>query len=168
MAVAFAAAGVAWLTWLAGSPPWIALMLALSFGLYGLIRKTVAVDSLTGLGAETLLLAPLALVWLVYEAFAGGSSWGRVGATVDVLLVASGVVTAVPLVLFAYGARRIPYSTIGLIQYLGPTLQLMLGIFFFGETFPRARAAGFALIWTALAIYAADGLVRSLRRPAAG
>jgi chloramphenicol-sensitive protein RarD len=159
-AVAIAGVGVVYLTWLAGAPPWVALVLALSFGSYGLIRKTVAVDALVGLGAETLLIAPLGLVYIVVCELTGQSAL-REGPVVCVLLVLGGIITAVPLALFAHGARRVRYSTVGLVQYIGPTIQLLLGVFVFREPFTPATALGYFAIWAALAIYAADGLLRA-------
>jgi chloramphenicol-sensitive protein RarD len=162
-AVALAAAGVVYLTITAGHPPWIALTLALSFGLYGLVRKTAQVDALPGLAVETALLAPLAIGYLVWCELAGIGVLGDAGTSVDLLLVASGAVTAIPLFLFAYGARRLPYSTVGVLQYIAPSLQLACGVFVFGEPFGGTRAIGFALIWAALLIYGADGLWRAGR-----
>lgn len=166
LAVAFAFAGVSWLTIQTGSLPWTSLALALSFGLYGLIRKTVKVDAIAGLGAETLLIAPFAAVYLLWLQLHGDGAFGHTTLLIDVMLFAGGLVTAVPLALFAFGARLIPYSTIGLIQYIGPTLQLLLGVFLYHEPFTQARAIGFALIWMALVIYAGDGIIRARRRPA--
>jgi len=163
VAIALAAAGVAYLTVFAGRPPWIALVLAASFGTYGLIRKVVNVESVPGLAAETLLLAPFALGFLLWIEAQGSGSFGHVGAGVNALLVGSGLVTALPLALFAYGARLIPYSTIGVVQYIGPTLQLLIGVLVFHEPFSRNRAVGFVMIWTALAIYAVDGMWRRRR-----
>ncbi|MDP3857174.1 MAG: EamA family transporter RarD [Stagnimonas sp.] len=163
LAVGIAALGVLWLTINVGRPPWIALALALSFGGYGLIRKKVAVDSVAGLGVETLLIAPLMLAWLLWCAQAGTLSFGQHGRLLDGLLIASGAVTAVPLVLFAYGVRRIPLSTVGLLQYLGPSLQLITGIFVFHESFTQTQLIGFGLIWSALAVYAGEGFWRSWR-----
>lgn len=162
-AVAIAAAGVAWLTWSAGHPPWISLILAFSFGLYGFVRKLVKVESLAGFGAETLLLLPIGLGYLVWCEIAGVGAVLNAGLGMNVLLALGGPLTAIPLVLFAFGARRIPYSTVGLLQYIGPTIQLLLAVLVFGEPFGGARALGFALIWTALAIYAAEGVWRSRR-----
>ncbi|MDB5985628.1 MAG: EamA family transporter RarD [Nevskia sp.] len=162
-AVALAAAGVIYLTWLSGAPPWIALSLAITFSCYGLIRKMVAVDAITGLGAETLLIAPLGLAYLLWLEAQGSGQFGHAGRYIDSLLFLGGLVTAVPLALFAFGARLIPYSTIGLIQYIGPTLQLLLGVFLFREPFTGARAIGFGLIWAALVVYAAEGLIRARR-----
>jgi chloramphenicol-sensitive protein RarD len=160
-AVGLAAAGVAYLTWSAGHPPWISLILAFTFGLYGFVRKVIQVDALAGFGAETLLLLPLGVGYLIWCETAGIASFGHTDLTTNVLLVLGGPVTAVPLVLFAFGARRIPYSTVGLLQYIGPTLQLLLGVFAFHEPFGSARMIGFSLIWSGLAIYAIDGVWRS-------
>jgi len=168
VAIALAAAGVAYLTVFAGRPPWIALVLAASFGTYGLIRKVVNVESVPGLAAETLLLAPFALGFLLWIEAQGSGSFGHVGAGVNALLVGSGLVTALPLALFAYGARLIPYSTIGVVQYIGPTLQLLIGVLVFHEPFSRNRAVGFVMIWTALAIYAVDGMWRRRRGAVSG
>jgi chloramphenicol-sensitive protein RarD len=159
-AVAIAGAGVLYLAIALERPPWIALALAASFGLYGLIRKVVPVDSVPGLATETLLVAPFAAVYLVWCQAQGSGALFHSSTTVDVLLLLSGVVTATPLALFAYGARRIPLSLVGLVQYIGPTLQFLIGVYVFGEAFPPARAVGFAMIWSALVIYAADGLWR--------
>lgn len=159
-AVGLAAVGVLYLTLLAGTPPWIALVLAFSFGTYGLIRKTVSVDALAGLATETILIAPFGAVYIAVMIAEGRSALCLDAPLVDALLLGGGPVTAIPLVLFALGARRVPYSTVGLLQYLGPTLQLLLGVFVFGETFGPGRAVGFVFIWTALAVYAADGLRR--------
>ena len=160
-AVALATIGVVYLTLVAGRPPWIALTLAFSFGMYGLIRKVTAVDAVPGLAAETLLLVPAALAFLLAVEANGTGAFGHAGFTVNSLLLGSGLVTALPLALFAYGARRIPYSTVGIVQYIGPTIQFLIGVFLYHEPFSRSRAVGFALIWVALAIYAADGLWRS-------
>ena len=164
-AVAFAALGVLWLTVLAGRLPWIALSLAVSFSLYGLIRKTVAVEAITGLATETLLIAPIAGAYLLWIEATGSGAVGNSSALIVALLIAGGLVTAVPLSLFSFGARLIPDSTVGLIQYLSPTMLLGLSLFVFHEPFSSARATGFALIWAGLALYAGDGLLRTQRRP---
>jgi chloramphenicol-sensitive protein RarD len=163
LAVTLAAIGVAYLTVITGRPPWIALALAASFGLYGLIRKVVAVESVPGLATETLLLAPFAVALLLWAEANGSGALGRSTPAVTALLLGSGLATALPLTLFAFGARLIPLSTLGLVQYVGPTLQFLIGVLVFHEPFPRARAVGFVLIWAALAVYAADGLWRSRR-----
>ena len=165
IAVACAAAGVAWLTWSAGSPPWIALGLAGSFALYGLVRKLVPVDAVAGLGVESLFMFLPALAYVLWaEAGHGGGFIGGWSLGTQLLLVFSGVVSAVPLVAFAYGVRRIPLSVVGLLQYIGPTLQLLLGVWFFREPFTAVHALGFGAIWLGLAIFAGEGLWRS-RRP---
>jgi chloramphenicol-sensitive protein RarD len=163
LAVAVAAAGVAWLTLQVGHLPWIALALALSFGLYGLIRKVAVVESIPALGLESSILFLPALLYLLVAERSGNGVFGHADAVTDSLLVCSGVITAVPLVLFAYGAQRIPLSLVGILQYIGPTLQLLCGVLLYHEPFTRVQAIGFGCIWLALGIYAADGLVR-LRR----
>lgn len=162
-AVLVAAAGVVYLSVQTGAPPWIALTLAVSFGCYGLIRKIAVIDSIPALGLESSILFVPAVAYLAWAQFTGVAGFGAHGAFVDVLLIASGFVTAVPLVLFAYGAQRIPYSLVGILQYIGPTLQLACGVFLYDEPFTRTQALGFGCIWFALAIYAGDGLVRMRR-----
>jgi len=160
-AVALAAAGVLWLTVLAGKPPWIALVLALSFGLYGLLRKTASLGALEGLALETMLLAPVVVPLLAWWTLRGSGVMAQGDASLNALLVLGGPLTALPLLLFAAGARRLPLATIGLLQYLSPTIQLGLGVWVFNEPFDRARLLGFALIWSALALYSLDGWYRS-------
>jgi chloramphenicol-sensitive protein RarD len=157
-AVALAAVGVTYLSVVSGGLPWIALALAFTFAGYGLIRKVVQVEALPGLATETLLLMPFAIGYLIWCEVAGSGAFAHAGREIDVLLIGSGPLTAVTLFLFAYGARRIPYSTTGLLQYIAPTLQLACGVLAFHEPFAGRRVAGFALIWAALLIYAADGL----------
>ena len=160
-AVALAAAGVLWLTWLNGRLPWIALVLAISFGLYGLMRKTSPLGALEGLALETLLLAPLVLPLLVWWTLSGQGAMARGDMTLNAWLLFGGPLTAMALVWFAAGARRLPLATVGLLQYLSPTLQLALGVWVFHEPFDRARLVGFAFIWAALAVYSLDGWRRS-------
>jgi chloramphenicol-sensitive protein RarD len=168
IAVGLAATGVAYLTIVTGSPPWIALWLAFSFGTYGLIRKVVKVDSLPGLATETLLLAPFAAAFLVWCEYRGNGAVPHVGLGVSALLIGTGPITAVTLFLFAYGARLLPYSTVGVLQYIAPTLQLACGVFAFHEDFERTRGIGFALIWMALLIYAAESLGVAQKQRALG
>ena len=165
-AVAIAAAAVLYLALLSGRPPWIAFVLALSFSLYGLLRKVISVEALPGLATETLLLAPVALIYLLWCQANGSGAFGAAGPAITVLLIGSGLATAIPLFLFAYGARALPYSTVGILQYIAPSLQLMCGVLLYHEHFGQQLALGFALIWLALLIYAADGLWRA-RVPAA-
>lgn len=165
VAVGFALVGVAWLTLQGGSPPWIALGLAFSFGLYGLVRKLVAVDPVAGLGVESVYLFLPALAYVVWgEVGHGGGFVSGFGWKNDLLLVFGGVVTAVPLIGFAYGVRRIPLSVVGLLQYIAPSIQLLIGVLVFKEAFGVERAIGFAAIWTGLLIFASDGLWRARRR----
>ncbi|MBA3589969.1 EamA family transporter RarD [Methylibium sp.] len=162
-AVALAAAGVAWLTVQAGAPPWIALAIAVSFAGYGLLRKTAPLGALEGLAMETLMLGPIALAVLAWLALQGQAAFTDSGATTRWLLVAAGPITAIPLLLFAAGARRIPFALLGLLQYIGPTLQLLLGVLIFDEPFGAPRAIGFGAIWAALALYSVESLWRSRR-----
>jgi chloramphenicol-sensitive protein RarD len=167
-AVAMAAAGVLWLTLLTGTLPWIALVLAFSFGTYGLLRKTASLGALEGLALETFLLAPLVLPWLVWWTWQHGGALTRGDPVLTFWLVAAGPLTALPLLLFAAGARRLPLATVGLMQYLGPSIQLALGIWVFHEPFDARRLIGFALIWSALAVYSLDGWRMSRRTAAVG
>jgi chloramphenicol-sensitive protein RarD len=160
-AIGLAALAVLYLALLAGRPPWIAGTLAVSFSLYGFVRKIISVEALPGLTTETLLLMPLAVGYLAWCQWAGSGALTTQGAGVAALLLGSGLITAVPLFLFAYGARLLPYSTVGVLQYIAPSLQLLCGVMLFHESFGPARAAGFALIWAALLIYAVDGLWRA-------
>jgi chloramphenicol-sensitive protein RarD len=161
MAVALAAVGVAYLTLKTGRVPWIALTVAFSFGLYGFIRKVANVESLPGLAIEMTLVAPVAIGYLVWCELTGMGSFGHAGTSVNTLLVLCGVITATPLFLFSLGARRLPYSTVGILQYIAPTMQLGCAVLLLGEPFPRARLIGFALIWSALVVYASDSLWRA-------
>jgi chloramphenicol-sensitive protein RarD len=161
MAIAVAALGVAWLTWQAGTVPWIALALAFSFGGYGLLRKTAKLGALEGLSFETMVLFPLAAAYVVWLTVHGENAFINTDSnTTRVLLMAAGPITAIPLLLFASGARQIPLSVLGLLQYLSPTLQFLLGVWIFHEAFSAERLVGFALIWLALALFAAEGLLR--------
>jgi chloramphenicol-sensitive protein RarD len=168
-AVGVAALGVAWLTLQAGTLPWIGLALAVSFGTYGLLRKTAPLGALEGLTLETALLFPLAFGFLAWLALQQHNTFIEGPAGMRWLLAAAGPVTAVPLLLFAAGARRIPLSLLGLLQYIGPSIQLLLGIWLYHEPFPASKAAGYALIWSALALYTIESLWRNWRRaPAPG
>ncbi len=167
LAVAVAACGVLWLTLTLGRPPWIALGLAGSFGSYGLLRKTAPLGALEGLAVETAVMAPVAIVALALMAVPrGGVFAGMDGATVGWLLFA-GPLTAIPLLLFAAGARRITLATLGTLQYLSPTIQFLLGVTWFGEPLESTRLVGFVLIWLALGVYSADGFLWLRRQRAA-
>ncbi|MEW6760161.1 MAG: EamA family transporter RarD [Pseudomonadota bacterium] len=161
-AIAIAALGVAWLTWQSGSVPWIALFLAASFGGYGLLRKTAALGALEGLSFETMVLFPFAAVYVGWLTATGDNAFVNAPSDMTrILLVAAGPITAVPLLLFATGARKIPLSILGLLQYLSPTLQFLLGVWLFHEAFSSDRLVGFLMIWAALALFAGEGLWRS-------
>jgi chloramphenicol-sensitive protein RarD len=164
VALGFGAGAVAVLTVAYGRVPWIALVLACSFGAYGFLKKAVPVGAVTSLAVETLVLLPAALTGLVVLEATGEAAWlhGSIGR--DVLLVSLGVVTAVPLLLFGVSARRIPLTLVGLLQYLTPTLQLICGVAVFHEAMPPERLAGFVLVWVALVVLALDALA-DRRRP---
>ena len=168
LAVSLAFIGVLWLTFNYGNFPWIALTLASSFAIYGLVRKLIKVDAIPGLGFESLILFIPSLIIISYGIAQGHSrffsGWG-VG--VDLLLIFGGVLTAVPLIAFNYAVQRIPYTVVGILQYIAPTLQLLCGIFFFNEPFTQERLIGFAFIWLALAVFMLDGIYLKSRRTVA-
>lgn len=166
IAIGFAAAGVAVMVAQVHRVPWIALVLAATFSTYGLLRKRSPLGSLTGLTVETLLLAPLAVAFLVWQQQQGRGALGRVDAYHHGLLLAAGLITAAPLLLFAYGARRIRLSTLGLLQYLGPSTQFTLGLWVYREPFSSDRALGFVLIWVGLVLYTTDNLLGARRSSA--
>ena len=167
VAVAVAAVGVGWIAAGSHHVPWIALFLAGTFSTYSLVKKTTALSAVPSLTLETLLLLLPALAFLAVEHAAGRGRFGHIGSRADLLLAASGLATATPLLCFATAARSIPLSTLGILQYLGPTLQFILGLALYREPFDRTRFIGFAIVWVALALFAIDGLRRRLFRPAA-
>lgn len=167
LAVLLAAVGVGWMTWQVGHLPWIALSLALSFGLYGVLRKVAQVDSVVGMGVESSYLFLPALALLLWGEMHGsggflapgdaaGWGWG-----IGLLLVVGGALTALPLIGFAYAVRRIPLSLLGFLQYIAPTLQLLTGVWILGEAFDSAHAVGFGWIWAGLAVFAGEGVWRA-------
>lgn len=159
VALALATFGVLILAFLAGEVPWIALTLAISFSLYGLLRKTVAADALTGLAVESLMLLPFALAYLIWLGVAGNGKFAHVNRQTDLLLMVGSVVTVAPLFCFAQAARRLRLTTIGFLQYLSPTGQFLLAIWLFGEALNPQKLAGFIFVWAALAVYTVDALV---------
>ncbi|MBM0103927.1 EamA family transporter RarD [Steroidobacter sp. S1-65] len=165
LSVMIAAAAVLYLTWSAGRPPYVSLALALTFGLYGLVRKVAKVEALPGFTGETLILLPFAAGYVIWCELTGVGAMSQSSLGINLLLLLGGPLTAVPLVLFAVGARRIPLFTVGLLQYIAPSLQLMCAVLVFGEPFSGPRVVGFAMIWTALGLFALDGL-RVMRRRA--
>jgi len=162
ISVAIATLGVAVLVLSAGRFPWVALVLALSFGTYGLLRKKERIDAVGGLFLETGLVAPLAALWLLHLARSGAGHFGE-GPRLTLLLAAAGVITAVPLIWFALGVQRLRLSTIGLLQYLAPSMQFSIAVFLFHEPFTASHGVAFACIWGSLALYTWDTL-RALRR----
>ncbi|QYM78630.1 EamA family transporter RarD [Horticoccus luteus] len=159
LAIGVAAAGVAWQLVLLGRLPWIALAIAGTFGGYGLLRKQSPLGPLTGLAVESALLAPLGLALLAWRFHTGtGALGGPFALSTQLLVLTTGVVTAGPLLLFAYGAQRIRLSTLGLLQYIAPTVQFSLGLLVYHEPFARERAGSFVLIWTALLLYTVDNV----------
>jgi chloramphenicol-sensitive protein RarD len=150
VAISLAAGGVGVLTWRAGHVPWIALVLATTFGGYGLVRKMAKVEALVGSTIETIVMVPVAIVYLCVL---GGGAIVHADASTVLLLVGTGVVTAVPLVFFTSAARLLPLSTVGFLQYLAPTGQFFLAVIAFGEPLAHDKLAAFALIWIGLAVF---------------
>ncbi|MBI5923564.1 MAG: EamA family transporter RarD [Betaproteobacteria bacterium] len=163
LAVGLALAGVIYLTWAHGSLPWIALVLAFSFALYGLIKKTSPLGALPGLTLETGILFLPGMAYLLFAEFHANGAFLHRGAMVDILLIGCGLVTAVPLLLFAAAAQRIPLALVGLLQYIGPTLQFLIGVLIYDEPFTSDKFIGFGLVWVALLIFAFESF---LHRPA--
>jgi chloramphenicol-sensitive protein RarD len=163
VAVAVAAGGVIVLTVEAGRPPWIALTLAASFGTYGLVKKVVGVGAVEGLVVETAILAPLALGYLLVIAATGSGTFAAHGAGHTLLLVGAGPVTALPLLAFAGAAASVPLSRLGLMQYLTPTMQFLIGVLVRHEPFGTGRVIGFSLVWVALVVFTVDTLTRRQR-----
>ncbi len=168
--VGLAAVGVLYLTFTYGAVPWIALVLAFSFGIYGLLRKTAPLGSLYGLALETLIVFLPAAVFLLLVEFQGAGVVGKVSAWEGALLVLTGVATALPLLLFSSAARQINLSLIGILQYIAPTGQFLLGVLVYREPFTAERLVGFAIIWAALILYTGESLLvrRAARAPAPG
>jgi chloramphenicol-sensitive protein RarD len=165
VAVAIAAAGISVLAAGAIGQLWISLSLCVSFGLYGLLRKVVPADAVTGLAIETAILFPVAILWLVFRAASHAPIMGFT-TTDAALLVLSGIVSTTPLLLFTGAARRLRYSTLGMLQFIAPTLQFLIAVLLYNEPFTRAHAIAFGAIWTALALYVTV-LVREPRLPQA-
>jgi len=154
--VTLAAAGVIYLTVDYGRVPWIALSLAFTFGLYGLVKKIAPLDSLFGLTFETALAFPFALTYLIVVTSQGAGSFPNGNVPIDLLLIATGIITSVPLLLFAYAARNIPLSTVGILQYIAPSLQFLIGVAVYREEFGKSDMVGFGLVWAALLIFSLE------------
>ncbi len=157
--VGLVAAGVIYLTFSHGGLPWIALVLALTFGSYGLVKKITPLETLPGVAMETGIMSIAALGYLLFEEGRHTSAFGHAGLATSLLLVGSGIASAVPLLLFTAGARRAPLSVVGLLQYISPTLQFLCGVYLYGETFDRTRLIGFSIIWLALLVFIAESLL---------
>jgi chloramphenicol-sensitive protein RarD len=163
-AIVLAAAGIAHRIYSLAEMPWIALGLAGSFGLYGLVRKIANVESLTGLTLETLVLAPAGMSYLAWQATQGNDVFGDVGAVTRGLVVASGAITSIPLLCFGAAARRLPLSTLGFLQYVAPSLQLVLAVCWYSEPFTVNHAISFGFIWAGLAVFSAEPIFVRWRR----
>ena len=163
-ALSIAAAGVIYQTVSYGALPWIGLSLGFSFGTYGLLRKTAALGSLEGLSTEMGMMFIPAALFLIFLVGSGQSAFGDLDLARQVLLMLVGVVTAIPLLLFAAGARQIPLVTLGVLQYIAPTLQFLIGVWVYGETFTPIYQISYGLIWVALIVYTAEGFAESRRR----
>ena len=164
LALFLAFLGVLYLTFYYGRFPWIALVLAVSFAIYGLLHKKSSLGVLDALCLETGVLFLPAVAALIGLAVSGGGAFGRIGMADSLLLVGTGIITTVPLLLFGYAAHKIPLSTLGLMQYLAPSINLVLGVFVYAEEFPPARMVGFLLIWSALLLFMAENMLRRLRK----
>jgi chloramphenicol-sensitive protein RarD len=151
--IGIASAGVIYLTATYGRLPWIALTLAVSFGIYGLVKKLAPLGSLHGLTLETGIVFPIALIYLAFVGFTGSGSFRQEGALTDILLIGTGAVTSIPLLMFASAARLIPLTMIGVLQYVAPTLQFLIGVFIYHELFDQSRLIGFSMVWLALIIF---------------
>jgi chloramphenicol-sensitive protein RarD len=163
--IGLATAGVLYLTIAHGSLPWIALTLAFSFGFYGLVKKIAPLGSFHGLTVETGILFLPALLYLLYSENIGQGAFLHAGAVSDLLLVGSGLATAIPLLMFASATRRIPLSLVGVLQYIAPTLQFLIGVLVYGEPFAHAQFIGFGIVWLALIIFAIEGLLARRAQP---
>ena len=163
IAITLAACGVAYSIIDYGHIPYIALTLAVSFAFYGLVRKVMKVESLPGLFVETAVLAPVSAAYLLWLAFSGEISIYKISLMDNILLLGAGAATSLPLIFFAHGARRLRLVTLGMMQYIAPTLALMLGVFVYKEPFNSARLVTFAFIWSGIAVYIADGLNKNFK-----
>lgn len=161
--VFLAAAGVIYLTLVYGQLPWIALTLAVSFGIYGVVKKIAPLGSLYGLFLETGILFVPAVIWIVYSDVIGTGAFLRAGTGTSLLLVGAGLVTTIPLLMFASAAQRIPLSLLGIFQYISPTLQFLLGVLVYREPFDRNHMIGFCIVWVALIIFWGEGLLARRR-----
>ena len=164
ISVLIAAIGVAYLSFSYGQIPWLALGLAVSFGVYGLVRKMAPLGAVQGLALETALLLPFALIYMAYLLIHKESAFLHQSRDIDALLIGAGLVTTIPLLLFNYAAQKVSLILIGVFQYIGPTLQFLIGVFLYHETISHHVLMGFSCVWLALGIFAAEGFVRYQQR----
>jgi chloramphenicol-sensitive protein RarD len=157
--IALASSGVLYLTFFYGSLPWIALALAVSFGTYGVLKKVAPLGAVPGLTVETGILLIPAAIYLLYVDRTGSGGFGHAGLARTLLMVGAGPVTTVPLLLFAAGVRRVPLSAMGMLQYITPTMQFLIGVWLYHEPFTRTQWVGFGMVWVALMMYALEGYV---------
>lgn len=158
LSIAVVASGVLWLTWSFGQLPWIGLVLAGSFGIYGALKKMAVLGAIEGLAIETAGVFLPALAYIIYLGMNGNGAFVSAGSFTSWALVGTGLATAIPLLLFAAAAQRIPLSMVGMMQYIAPTIQLLIGVWIYNEAFPTERLIGFIFIWAALVIFTAEGL----------
>ncbi len=159
LAIGLACLGVLYLTWVYGRPPWIALTLALSFGIYGVFKKRSVLKSAESLTFETAVVFPVALVFLAVLQLQGGAAFVNHGLSTTLLLALTGIATAIPLMMFAYGAQNVTLTTMGILQYTAPTMQFALGVLLYREPFDQQQLIGFLLIWSALVLYSAESFL---------
>jgi chloramphenicol-sensitive protein RarD len=164
VSVSLAAFGVAYLSFDYGRIPWFALGLAITFAVYGLVRKLSPLGATQGLTLETLILLPVALSFLIYYIWIGESSFGHAGVSTDLWLLSTGVMTTIPLLLFNIAAQRISLTHIGIIQYIGPSLQFITGVFLFHEAISTHRLIGFIFVWLGLLVFCSEGLIRNAQK----
>ena len=157
--VGIATIGVIYLTVTYGHLPWIALSLAVSFGLYGLVKKLSPLGSVYGLTLETGIVFPIALIYLTFVQTNGSGAFLHDGAIVDILLIGAGIVTTIPLLMFASAAKQIPLNMVGILQYLAPTFQFLIGVFIYKEPFDHNHLIGFSIVWVALVIFAVENII---------
>ena len=158
LSIVVAACGVLWLTWSFGQLPWIGLVLAGSFGVYGALKKMAVLGAIEGLTIETAGVVLPSLGYIIFLGVNGTGAFLSAGSFTSWALVGTGLATAIPLLLFAAAAQRIPLSMVGMMQYIAPTLQLFIGVWIYNEAFPTERLIGFAFIWAALILFTAEGL----------
>lgn len=162
--IGLAAVGVGYLTFAYGRLPWIALSLAFTFGFYGFVKKLSPLGSLYGLTLETGIVFPMAVIFLAFVGFNGSGAFLQRGTLIDILLIGAGLVTTIPLLMFASATKQIPLTIVGLLQYIAPTIQFLIGVFLYKEAFDFSRFIGFGIVWVALIIFAVESYIAN-RKP---